>query len=79
MDVGLSPTARYALQAAPFLLGVAGGAYLTRFAFHVWFPALERLPDTAKSRLDRSRGWIQAGVGLWASIVLGLLALPPYR
>lgn len=55
---------------------IALTAYWTRLALQYWFPPLERLPDTAKSRWDRSRAWRLAALGVWATLIIGLLALP---
>jgi len=58
-------------------LGLVGGVAATRLIYWRWFPALERLPDSGKTRWDRRRSWVQLGLGIWATVVAGLLALPP--
>lgn len=65
-----------AIGVVGFALNVAFGTYFTWLAFQLWFPPRERLPDSARSHWDRRRGWFQVGVGLWVTLVLGVLALP---
>lgn len=72
-----SPTFRDALGVISPILNVAVGTYCTWFTYDRWFPPLERLPDTAQSSWDRRRGWLQVCLGLWVTLVVGLLALPP--
>lgn len=75
----VSPTVRDILTVLSPTLNVAIGTWWSWFAFRLWFPPLERLPDTAKTHWDRRRAWVQVGLGLWFSLVLGLLALPSTR
>lgn len=71
-----SHTVRYTIIASDFVLGVGIFTYWTWWAFRFWFPPLERLPDSSKSRWDRARGWVKFAVPLWVAVVLALLALP---
>lgn len=64
------------VRASGFILNaVIGGVLWPWWAFRLWFPALERLPDKGESLWDRRRGWVQVGVGLWLPLVGILLAL----
>jgi hypothetical protein len=56
---------------------VVGPMLLTRFALGAWwFPALERLPDSGRTRWDSARRWVIFGSSAWLAIVLAMLALP---
>lgn len=76
VTVPVSQTFANVLVVLSSVANVAFGAYWTRLAFSRWFPPLERLPDKAETYWDRRRTWVQVFLGLWFSLVLGLLALP---
>jgi hypothetical protein len=64
------------LRAGFLVFEIVYGALVARWLFQRWFPKLERLPDTARTRWDRRRGWVQVAIGVWMTVVIGLLALP---
>jgi hypothetical protein len=70
----------HGLQVALFVItqavGVAWFALLTRTALVYWFPVLERLPDSGRTRWDAARSWVIFGASTWLAIVLALLTLP---
>jgi hypothetical protein len=77
IHTGWSRAVRDGLLAATFVVNATiGGTLFPGMAFDYWFPPLERLPDTAKTHWDRRRSWIQWGLGIWVTVVIGLLALP---
>jgi hypothetical protein len=53
------------------------GCFLTRFLLSRWFPALERLPDTGETRWSRAKTWVGIASGVWVTVVIGVLTLPP--
>lgn len=57
-------------------VSIAYGVWVTRLAIRYWFPALERLPDNGETRWGRARTWVAVGIGIWVTILIGVLALP---
>jgi hypothetical protein len=57
--------------------GIVAPMLLTRIVLGTWwFPALERLPDTGRTRWAGVRTWVIFGLSAWLAILLAMLALP---
>ncbi|MGC2373829.1 MAG: hypothetical protein WA484_08145 [Solirubrobacteraceae bacterium] len=76
IHTGWSRAVRDSIGVAGYLALVASGTYWPWLALQFWFPPLEKLPDTARTHWDRRRAWVQWGLGVWVTVVIGLLALP---
>jgi hypothetical protein len=77
IHVHLSTAARIGLLGSVLVYTIWYGCYLTRMLLSRWFPALERLPDTAETRWSRARTWVGIAFGVWVTVIVGLLAVPP--
>jgi hypothetical protein len=73
----LSTAARIGLLVTVQVYFIWYGCYLTRLLLSRWFPPLERLADTAATHWSRARMWVGIAFGVWVTVMLGMLALPP--